>query len=785
LTEQVSCPTVWFALAKTFLAEGNLSAALQNLELAEANPNLLPVIFELLQGLTSDHPLEVPLLQAATRVGLHLNTLEALERAVIHAARWLETAPEHAEAIGNAMASAVTSLHTHGKEASETARAARWVWADALYIAGRPQDAASQLQVILAQWPEASQTVIIRASRWLQTAETLEVRLALIDAHLTIGDYEQALRACEQGPNDTIVAAAALVQRCRAVITGTESVAPAIAARAWALIATCADTLRDAQVISEACCAAIHLDPGCALSLSDWLNKRGWDLESRRILARTRGEILRDAGPIGLDQALDVYRQLLDADFVTEAEFVQAALARFPADYLPAWYARLDILTRQGAPYYPNAFAVMREILARFGPAQANALLDICRSLDRRNTNVYHMESAIYETAGNLRQAADTLLALQAVQPELFLEVEHAFEELRQRHPFNPELTLALGDAYCKAEMWDAALNVYLALVNAEPNLAPTLVLRFQEVLKAADDSIPARWGLSKGYRILAQPEKAAVAIEELTDRDASQSQLADSYLRDLLLECPDCGHGWYVRGKLAWLAKDCRSTIEYLECSLQKGGPQAQKLPLLHEMLGRAYQEMHDLEQALTHMRQAARLAPEALTPRQGLLSIRTALLDQLIMEKTAEVDRSSDPINAPLELAELLTRRGRHDEALAILQALLTSHGRKSGVHLALARCFASQGRYHLAERSYRQALECADLDIETRKATLYRLAQVLRQQLYYDEALAVVEELSGLDARYRDVLNLMDTICREKVQAQKEPLLLRLGGRFPQEL
>jgi len=773
------------ARAQGRIAAGDIEGALAALALTLDDAQALPQAHERLQALAQDYPGQAGILSLLVWAEARLGQEDALHDAVGHAAAWLAAAPEQAPQVADALACAVSALERQGLAHSDLALRTELGRADALLAAQDFPAAAQQLQHVLSAWPQAAGQVSARC----QGATSDALRRLAADAHIVRGELTPALAVGQAALAEEGADPAAWVERCSTIAERAE---PALAAQAWAQAAAWQAQRRDVEGVSAAIHRAVALDALQLQPLSAWLAECGWDEPSRRQFLYAAAALLRAGGPATYAPALDLYRALLDRDeegteqALAEAPAVLRELAAFPSDYLPAWEARLAACVRQGPAGYPAAFALMADMLQQFGPAIVPKLLDACAQMDASQMSVHLQRARIHEAAGDATQAAEALLALQETLPGEFLTVEQELQALSARHEEQPALRLYLGDAYGRAGRWEEALAIYVAAQEAEAGLAAALEGRYREALAHLPESVAARWGLSRALRRLKRPNEAAQALDEIGDLDASQAPALEDCLADLLAESAGSGGGWYVYGKLAYRQDRWPEAIERLERSLREGGVEGPALIRLHDMLGRSYWATKELEQALANLRRAVALSPDEPELRQAVLAVRREQIEQAIAGHEQALAAGADPVEGRLALAALLGQRGEHARAVAVLQEALATgldHGR---LRLALAEGFAAQGLLGLAGASLEAALRMQGLPLAERKEALYRLGQIRRRQLRYAEALVALEELSSLDAGYRQVLALIDRVQSEQARARSrpEPLYPASDGLLPPE-
>lgn len=786
LTQVSSTSVVWLERGRGFIEDDNVPAALEALALAVKDDNAISTAYDHLQTIAARHPEQPEVLKSLVELETRIGDQSAIERAVAHVDTWLETAPDQASQVSNAAENIYPVLEKLHLESASLGMRTHLVWADALFLQNQDAAAARHLSTILDSWPKKSQVVLERCQKSLQKTETLEVRLTQADAHYKRKEYEQAYQACNQYNYEEPSACQSFVDRCQVLLEVTRGEDPNLAARVSFSQAEWLARLHDTQAVSEACAQAASLDPTLIEEVSSWLHDRGWDDNSSRQFHYTNANILREAGEEKFEKSLQIYQALLERDFQNEALQVLEALNRFPSEYVPAWQMKIEVYLKLGKDSYPRAFEAMEQMIRIFGTQHNDLLIAVCDRMDEHIPGVHLMRARIHETAGELDLTASSLLRLQSSLPDQFEQVKQTFLELIEHYPEKYSLRIALGDAYRYTEQWEIAFENYLNVHNASVESIPELVDRYKDILIHLPQGVPVRWGLSKAHWALGEPFPSACYIDEITNLDGTQATQAEEFLDPLVKRYPGCGQGWYVRGKLAYWSGNYPQAIEYFERSLKKGDVYQDSFTLLHEMLGKAYQQEGDLEKALSNLRKSIALSPDNPGLRQALISVRLAILDKAIALKGKEIETSPDSLSTTLELADLYQQRGSYTQAIQLLQPMLDKTKQRGKVYLALARCFAAQGFHHLSAASLESAISSGELSTEERKETLYRLAQARRTQLRFDEALQALEQVCALDVNYQNVLGVMDMIQREKVAAGQQAVGMHLlsGVKFTQE-
>ncbi len=781
MTETAPTASMWLGRARGFIADNNIPAALESLSHAVHDEMAWPVAYEHIRALHADYPERSDVLQALVHVETRSAQPELLVQAVYHARVWLDQAPAQAQQVSESALSILGVLEMLGIERDIVAKDAWVLCTDALLVNRQPAVAAVHLRTILMTWRDESSIVIDRCQQALNASDSVDIRLVLADAYLMRQQYRLVLNVFDGTSYTDSQACQEIVVRCERVITETRHETPRLAAYAARIQAEWLARQVDIHGVSQACRAAATLDPSQTATIVDWMLDHGWDGASQRTLFYEGADILRVAEhPALLSKSIDTYRAILDRDIHNEADHALVALERFPPDYWPAWQLKIEMGQRLGPSHYDQTFNAMHEVLAIFGLRHTREMLAICAQLDANVPGVHLMRADILEAENRLPEAAAALLEMQVSLPDESSRVEVALRALTDRHPTAHYLHVALGDAYRRTDQWDGAMAAYAVAQQADENLVPTLLAKYESALSALPYDVAPRWGLARAYASLEQPFDAARYIDEIIDLDPNHEQAANDFLQALVRRYPNCGHGWYVLGRMAYRSQQSPLAIDYFERAIREQGVLPESSVLLYDMLGRVYHALGEHEAALLNLRHAVALAPDQRPLREAVVSVRLAMLDRAIQIKTTELGIREPEVQTYLQIASLLQHRGHHKEAIGYLQSALQLPEPHEQIYLSLARSFVACQRYDLALASAQAAVRGyplnTHLDQAELKEALYWLAWSQYHLLEYDEALATLARLCTLDIAYLNVSALIDTIQQEKAAARYAPVPLR---------
>ena len=178
------------------------------------------------------------------------------------------------------------------------------------------------------------------------------------------------------------------------------------------------------------------------------------------------------------------------------------------------------------------------------------------------------------------------------------------------------------------------------------------------------------------------------------------------------------------------------------------------------HYLLGSLLGESGCLDEALTHLEQAARLDPSAGAARSDIGNVyRTqGRFEEAEAAYRDAIAIDADTSNAHQNLGDLLHFQGRVDEAIDCFSTAASLTADDADLHFVLADMLSARGRYQEASRSYRTGL-----NISPRVAAAHNnLGASLRHLSQDQEALACFEDALRLDPKLGDAhANLADLL------------------------
>ncbi|HEY9077711.1 MAG TPA: tetratricopeptide repeat protein [Anaerolineaceae bacterium] len=783
LAEKTADAGIRLAQAQGHFANNNLRGALDAIEPLVAVEESRRTAHKFLRDCLAVYPNDTRLLDLLVDTELKLEETALFPGTLALIKHWLDCVSDSdsAQRVKAATGRLVEEIDGSAEPGKDLALTSRLLWVDTCIKAHEYFQANRILLDVLDGWKTSATQVAERCREILRNQDLLAVRVTLGKALIEQASWEDAYRVLSEGlskedQNEDRTTLNEAADCCGVVITHCVDQDRPLAGKVSLVQAGWLERLRDESGCVSACQRAAHYDLDLVSAAAEWLAVHSWDAHSHVVFGAGRIDLLISAGEAYFSEALRVSDGLLNENFGQRYELILELLKKFPDHYLPAWIAQLEIHLHKGVENYPEIYFLFDQMLEKFGSGVAPDLLSISERMDPAIPEVWISRARIFEALGDLGSAAEVLLKLQADQPETAPQVAQHLREFVARHPAEVHLLLFLGDSSCRAGDWNQGTDAYRQAQLIDASLAEKLIPRFQDVLKNVPGQLPAHWGLAEAHAFLHQSDLAAHYLNALTDLFPEEAHPADSFLEGLLITDPQCGAGWYVRGKLAFWKNDYTNTIEYLESSLTRRSVPEEWLCTLHNMLGQAYYSSNEFEQAQQNFRKAIVLSPDDPSLRSWLVQVRFAILDRQILVCREQVGSAPDHIPSLLHLAELLERRGDTEDAIALLQKALEDQPDHPGLLLALNRLFSITHRHHLAAVVAEQVRKNKQVSQADQKQALFRLSQSYRALLRFDEAASALESLLAIDAGYPGAANLLLQVQKEKALAQFQPLLFR---------
>jgi tetratricopeptide (TPR) repeat protein len=249
----------------------------------------------------------------------------------------------------------------------------------------------------------------------------------------------------------------------------------------------------------------------------------------------------------------------------------------------------------------------------------------------------------------------------------------------------------------------------------AAPRPAPDSARQYQAVLAAAQAAMQEKnyaqcAAILENYLFEAGDSLASKAKSELSYRlaycyqEAGRAADAEDMYRQTLELDPKSFPARFGLGLLFWNQKKPGRAAEELKLAVELKPDD----PAAHSLLAEALLELGQEEEALEHFRRAAELDPKSTDSQKTLLSSQLERDDLEGAERTLQELRAllpDDPALLRLR-AELLTRRGEDEAALAAYGEYLAKRPGDVGAHLQVARLCRKLGRVEPALQHYELA-------------------------------------------------------------------------------
>lgn len=263
----------------------------------------------------------------------------------------------------------------------------------------------------------------------------------------------------------------------------------------------------------------------------------------------------------------------------------------------------------------------------------------------------------------------------------------------------------------------------------------PYTVIANIESLGTAGANDPTAWNLlADAFLRTEQDHRAELALRTYIERIPNDQEAL------LKLARLNRGRDWERVRSYARSAADIRSTVAARLLEVEAAYYLAADQP-------DPEQRREQCIKFLTELREAA---PDSANTRLLLASMLTAQsrFDEAELELRAVISNPSESLNASLQLAELLDRTGRENDAIDLCQDTIGMHADVASPHLLLARLHVSQGRIIDAQ----QVLEKASVMLHGPEGVLveHELARLLIEQGDPQSAATRLDRLAKADPR-----------------------------------
>ena len=361
-----------------------------------------------------------------------------------------------------------------------------------------------------------------------------------------------------------------------------------------------------------------------------------------------------------------------------------------------------------------------------------------------------------YQKAGRLEDAAALLEEAVAAHPE-FYETLGELHESQQR--WKPA-----------AEAYEKAVAQNPRSVELKTRLAVALLSdggsagagRAAAVLQEARQQSPAD---TQVLYLLAQAQRMAGSLDE-----------AEKTARQLTVVAPAAFKGPYTLAQIYDAKQQYRNVIETLEPVVNKdrtpGASSTELVPLVL-MLGSAYEEVGEFDQALAAFARARQIAPDQ--DRIDLYELATLVSARRYpqaLERSAELMAAHPGDQRVARLrAEALRGTGKAAEAVTLLKEAAAENADDVTAHLALSEMHAALKQYDAAVAVLRDAGKKFPGDLTLR----FQLASVLERQGRFADAERAFREVLARDPLHAPTLNYLGYMLANRGERLDESIAL----------
>jgi tetratricopeptide (TPR) repeat protein len=331
----------------------------------------------------------------------------------------------------------------------------------------------------------------------------------------------------------------------------------------------------------------------------------------------------------------------------------------------------------------------------------------------------------------------------------------------------DPSLLPTLADFYERQQRWAEAADAYARALNVAPRNTELKTRYAQALLNAGGRDNLAKAGEALNDLVSTRNDPRALYMLSQTNRRLGDLAGAESAARRLIAAQDASPWGYYALALALADGRQYADTVEALAPAISKfhalSGDHSLELGMLLPHLGFAQQELGQFDAALTSFDEAYRLAPTDPVVASYVVGANIAAKKYTAAAELAKKARADNP--ADLQLARLeaqaLTRDGKEDQGIAVMQGALQGHLENPEAYVALAQTYSDAARGAQAVQLLRDARakfpETTTIDFE--------LGAVFDKQKNFAEAEAAFRQVLAKDPQHAAALNYLGYMLAER--------------------
>jgi tetratricopeptide (TPR) repeat protein len=385
------------------------------------------------------------------------------------------------------------------------------------------------------------------------------------------------------------------------------------------------------------------------------------------------------------------------------------------------------------------------EALSRLNPADNDNYLILGR-LYRLNNQPSKSEEAFRKV---LNADPDSRSALASLAQLYFDhgDYDQAIDLLKKipEEEMDTSLLAMLAYAYTQTHDYDNAIEVYEKAVAADAD-NQEIRRAYAEALMGGGRLAAARTELQKILKAEPDDGQTHLRLGELERQEGRFDQARQEFERAKTL-MPDSLEVSYRQALLEDAVGNEDKAVQLLQGLLKQSeraegqytAGEASNRAIFLERLGQVYRSQEKYDQAIETFRQIGNLGKENAPRAEGLVieTLRLSRQPQKALEEAGAAVQKF-PQDRPLAIlrATLLGERGRLEEAIQQLQALLNNTPADREVHLAAAQIYSQAKHFAEAEAAARKALDLSK-KLDDQEYPHFVLGSIYERQKKYDLA------------------------------------------------
>jgi tetratricopeptide (TPR) repeat protein len=339
---------------------------------------------------------------------------------------------------------------------------------------------------------------------------------------------------------------------------------------------------------------------------------------------------------------------------------------------------------------------------------------------------------------------------------------------LEEEVPENPRLYATLGDFYERARRWADSANAYGMAVQRQPRNVDLKIRYGSALLNAGgrDNAVKARDALTDAASSRATDQRVLYLLSQ-SQRRAGDPGVAEATARRLISINKTSPWGYYALAEALQDRQQYQAIIDALDPALKelrsRSGADVSGLALLLPHLGFAHEQLGQYDAAVTVFDEAHRLDPSDGLVTSYLIQANLSAKKVGAAVELARTARAQSPDDLRLArlYAQALRQSGQPDQAVAVLQDLLSRQSDRPIAYVALAQVY--QETNHGADAV--KTLEQAQTKFPADAAIPFELGAVLEKQKRFTDAEAAFRHVLAIDAAHAPALNYLGYMLADR--------------------